>query len=178
VRYVALLRGINLAGHKMVAMAELRAALTAMGFSDVSTLLQSGNAVFTAAKTSPLKLETLIEKEIEKRFKMQVDIHVRDAAELAFVIGANPLRKEADAAPSQFLVTFFREPLDPALVKALQSAISGPERVRCVERHLYMTFPEGIGNSKASLLIDRTLRAKGTARNWNTVTKIAALMGG
>ena len=177
-RYVALLRGINLAGHKMVAMAELRAALAKMGFTDVSTLLQSGNALFTAAKTKPAKLEALIEQEIEKRFKLQVDIHVRDAGEIASVIEANPFRREAEAAPSQFLVSFYREPIDPPLVTALQAAIAGPERVRCVDRHLYMTFPEGIGNSKAPLLVDRTLRVKGTARNWNTVTKIAALMGG
>ena len=176
-KYAALLRGINLAGHKMVAMAELRAALTKLGFSDVSTLLQSGNVVFSAQRTTPAKLEALIEKDIEKRFKMQVDIHVRDGAELASVIDANPLRTEAEAAPSAFLVTFYREPLDTALVKTLQSAISGPEKVRCVGRHLYMTFPEGIGNSKAALIIDKTLRVKGTARNWNTVTKIAALMG-
>ena len=93
------------------------------------------------------------------------------------MIGANPFRKEAESAPSQFLVTFYRDPLDTALVKTLQSAISGPEKVRCVGRLLYMTFPEGIGNSIAALLIDKTLRIKGTARNWNTVTKIAALMG-
>ena len=177
-RYVALLRGINLAGHKMVAMADLRAALTKLGFSDVSTLLQSGNAVFTAKKTGPSALEVQIEKEIETRFKMQVDIHVRDAGELAAVIGENPFRKEAESAPSQFLVTFYREPVDQALVRSLQAAISGPEKVRCVGRHLYMTFPEGIGNSKAALLIDKMLRAKGTARNWNTVTKIAKLMDG
>ena len=177
-RYAALLRGVNLAGNKMVAMAELRAALTKLGFTDVSTLLQSGNAVFTAPKTTPATLEALIEKDFEKRFKMQVDIHVRDGAELASVIEANPMRKEAEAAPSGFLVTFYREPPDTALVKTLQSAISGPEKVRCVGRHLYMTFPEGIGNSKAALLVDKTLRIKGTARNWNTVTKIAALVCG
>ena len=177
-RYAALLRGVNLAGNKMVAMAELRAALTKLGFTDVSTLLQSGNAVFTAPKTTPATLEALIEKDFEKRFKMQVDIHVRDGAELASVIDANPMRKEAEAAPSAFLVTFYREPLDTALVKTLQSAIAGPEKVRCVGRHLYMTFPEGIGNSKAALLVDKTLRIKGTARNWNTVTKIAALVCG
>ena len=175
-RYVALLRGINLGGHKMVAMAELRAALATMGFSDVSTLLQSGNAVFTAKKTPPAKLEALIEKEIQKRFKMEVDVHVRDHAELAAAIAANPFRRQAESAPSQFLVTFYREPLDASLVKALQAAIAGPEQVCSAGRHLYMTFPEGIGNSRATLLIDKTLRVKGTARNWNTVTKIAALL--
>lgn len=175
-KYAAFLRGINLAGNKMVAMAELRVALTKLGFSDVSTLLQSGNAVFSAQRTTPARLEALIERDFEKRFKMQVDIHVRDGAELASVIDANPMRKEAEAAPSAFLVTFYRQPLDAALVKTLQSAIAGPEQVRAVGRHLYMTFPEGIGNSRAGLLVDKTLRVKGTARNWNTVRKIAALV--
>ena len=177
-RYAALLRGVNLGGNKMVAMADLRVALAKLGFTDVSTLLQSGNAVFTAPKTKSATLEALIEKDFEKRFKMQVDIHVRDGAELSSAIDVNPMRQEADAAPSAFLVTFYREPLDLALVKALQGAIAGPEKVRAVGRHLYMTFPEGIGNSKAALLIDKTLRAKGTARNWNTVRKIAALVCG
>jgi uncharacterized protein (DUF1697 family) len=175
-RYVALLRGINLGGNKMIAMAELRAALTRLGLSDVGTLLQSGNAVFSASRTTPAKLEALIEKAIEKRFRMQVDVHVRGGAEWASVIADNPLLAEAQAAPSQFLVTFYREPIEPSLVRALQASIAGPEQARGVGRHLYMTFPEGIGKSKATLLVDKTLLAKGTARNWNTVQKIAALV--
>ena len=173
--YVALLRGINVGGNKMVAMAELRAALTEMGLAEVRTLLQSGNVVFRAAAQPSAKLEARLEKEAGKRFGFAPDFHVRTADEWREVIAANPFPKEAKADPGHLLVTFFKTPVDTAKVKALQSAIIGPEIARCNGRQLYMTYPNGVGNSKAALLIDRMLGARGTARNWNTVTKLAAL---
>jgi uncharacterized protein (DUF1697 family) len=173
--YVALLRGINVGGNKMVAMAELRAALTKAGFSNVRTLLQSGNVVLDAVASSPVKLESQLEAEVKKRFSLQVEVHVRSAAELAAVIEANPFAAEATRDPSHLLVTFFKTPLDVAKVKATQAAIAGPERLQADGRHLYMVFPEGIGHSKATVVVGRMLGPGGTARNWNTVQKLAAL---
>jgi len=174
--YVALLRGINVGGNKMIAMADLRAALEAMGLAGVRTLLQSGNVVFRAAAQAPPKLEARLEKEAGKRFGFTPDFHVRTAGEWRQVVEENPFPAEAKADPGHLLVTFFKAPLDTARVEALQAAITGPELVRCSGRHLYMTFPAGIGASKAPILVDRTLGARGTARNWNTVTKLAALI--
>jgi uncharacterized protein (DUF1697 family) len=174
--YVALLRGINVGGNKMIPMAALRAALAEIGFADVRTLLQSGNVVFRAAARAPGKLEALLEKEAGTRFGFSPDFHVRTADEWRGVVAANPFPNEATDDPSHLLVTFFKAPLDPAHVRKLQSAITGPERVRSEGRHLYMTFPDGIGRSKAPLLVDRILGARGTARNWNTVLKLAALV--
>jgi len=173
--YIALLRGINVGGNKMIAMAELRAALAELGFADVRTLLQSGNVVFRAPAQPPEKLERRLEKEATTRFGFAPDFHVRTADEWRQVVGANPFPQEAAKDPSHLLVTFFRAPLDAAKVRALQGAISGPELVRADGRHLYMTFPNGIGTSKAPLLVDKTLGARGTARNWNTVLKLEAL---
>ena len=171
--YIALLRGINVGGNKMVSMAELKTALTALGFTDVSTLLQSGNAVFCCKAAKPAALEAMLEKELAKRLGVTADIHVRTAEEWAAVVAANPFEKEAKTDPGHLLVTFFKAPLDAAKVKALQAAITGPERVRADGRHLYMTFPDGVGNSKASILAGKML-GPGTARNWNTVLKLAA----
>lgn len=175
--YVALLRGVNVGGNNMVAMADLRAMLEALGFEDPKTLLQSGNAVFRAAAKSPAKLETLLESESKKRLGVSCDYHVRTAAELRAAIDANPLKAEAKTDPSRMHLSFFRAPLDASKVKAAQAAIAGPEIVRCDGRHLYVFFPDGMGNSKAGLVIDRTLGVRGTARNWNTVLKLAALTG-
>ena len=174
--YIALLRGINVGGNKMIAMAALRAALAEMGFADARTLLQSGNAVFRAPARAPAKLEALLEKEAGTRFGFSPDFHVRTADEWRAVVAANPFPREAKADPSHLLVTFFKAPLDPANVRKLQAAITGPEIVRSDGRQLYMTFPDGIGTSKAALLVDKTLGARGTARNWNTVLKLAALV--
>ena len=174
--YVGLLRGINVGGNKMVAMAELREMVTALGFTDVKTLLQSGNVVFRGPAKATAKLESQLEAALEKRFGMNVDFHVRTADEWRAVIDANPFPAEAKKDPSHLLVTCFKAPLDKANVKAVQAAITGPETLHADGRHLYMVFPDGIGKSKAPVIVGRTLRAYGTARNWNTVLKLAALM--
>ena len=178
--YIGLLRGINVGGNKMVAMADLRDMITKIGFSDVKTLLQSGNVVFRAAAKVPAKLESQLEAELEKRLGLKVEFHVRTADEWRAVIAANPFGAEAKKDPSHLLVSCFKAPLDKANVKALQDAIAamnGPELLEADGRHLYMVFPDGIGNSKANRVIDRKLRALGTARNWNTVLKLAASCG-
>ena len=178
--YIGLLRGINLAGNQMVAMADLRDMVTRLGFSDVKTLLQSGNVVFRGAAKAPAKLEAQLEAALEKRLGFHVEFHVRTADEWNAVIAGNPFRTEAQKDPGHLLVTCFKAPLDQANVKALQAAIaamSAPEVLKADGRHLYMVYPEGVGNSKVNRIIDRTLGARGTARNWNTVQKLAALTG-
>jgi uncharacterized protein (DUF1697 family) len=175
--FIGLLRGINVGGSKMVAMADLRVLMTRLGFSDVQSVLQSGNLVFShkGAARSAATLESLLETEVEKRLGLTADVHVRTADEWKAVVVANPFHEEAASDPSHLLVTFFKKPLVRANVKALQAAITGPERLEADGRHLYMVFPDGIGNSKALRIIDRKLGARGTARNWNTLQKLAAL---
>jgi uncharacterized protein (DUF1697 family) len=172
--YVALLRGINVGGNKMIAMAALRELLTKRGYKDVKTLLQSGNVVFRAPAQDAAKLEAQLEREIEKAFKMKVDFHVRTAGEWQAIVDANPFGAEAKRDPGHLRVTCFKTPLDKAAVKALQAEISGPEVLQADGRHLYMVFPDGMGNSKAAVIVGRKL-PPGTARNWNTVLKLAAL---
>ena len=174
-RYIALLRGVNLGGYKMVSMADLRALIAKMGFTDVQTLLQSGNVVFSGPSKAPSVLESQIEKELEKRLELKVDIHIRTPQEWRAVIEANPFPAEAKKDPSHLLLTCYKSPLEASRVKAAQQAITGPERLHASGRHLYMTFPGGIGRSKAGVVVGKTLGA-GTARNWNTVLKLAAML--
>ena len=175
--YVAFLRGINVGGNKMVAMAELRVMLEALGLSDVRTLLQSGNAVFGGPARPAAKLEQQLEAAMAKHFGMSCDYHVRTAAELRAVIDANPLKVQARNDPSRTIVSFYKKPLDSAAVKAAQAAIDGPEILRADGRHLYMYYPNGQGNSKAAITVGRILKVNGTARNWNTILRLAALAG-
>jgi uncharacterized protein (DUF1697 family) len=175
--YIGLLRGINVGGNKMVAMADLREMVTALGFSDVKTLLQSGNVVFRGPAAVTAKLESRLEAALEKRLGLKVDFHVRAADEWRAVVAANPFPVEAKKDPGHLLVTCFKVPLDAANVKAAQAAIAGPEKLHADGRHLYMVFPDGMGNSKANAILARTLGASGTSRNWNTVLKLTALCG-
>ena len=176
--YIALLRGINVGGNKMVPMADLRATIEGLAFTNVKTLLQSGNVVFEGKSVKPVVLEKRLEDEIARRLGVQCDLHVRTADEWSAVVDGNPFAAEARTDPGHLLVTFYREPLDAARVAAFQRSIAGPERLRADGRHLYMTFPDGVGRSKAAVSMDKMLGTKGTARNWNTVTKLAALAGG
>lgn len=175
--YVALLRGINVGGNKMVAMAALRAMLEELGFEDAETLLQSGNAVFRAQSKSAAALERQLEAETQRRLGVAAEYHVRTAKELHAVIAANPLPAQAASDPSHFVVIFHKAPIAAAAVRAAQAAISGPEILRADGRHLYMFFPEGMGRSKAPAEVGKVLRVHGTARNWNTVRKLADLAG-
>jgi uncharacterized protein (DUF1697 family) len=174
--YIGLLRGINVGGNKMVPMAELREMITGLGFSDVKTLLQSGNVVFRGPAKACAKLETQLEAALEKRLGFNVEFHVRTADEWKAIVKANPFAAEALKDPGHLLVSCYKAPLDQANVKALQGAITGRETLKADGRHLYMVFPDGVGNSKAGPLVDRKLAAKGTARNWNTVQKLLALL--
>jgi uncharacterized protein (DUF1697 family) len=175
--YIGLLRGINVGGNNMVAMAVLRDLVTVLGFSDVKTLLQSGNVVFRGAPKAPATLERQLEAALEKRLGLTIEFHVRTADEWRQVVAANPFPAEAKKDPGHLLVSCFKAPLIAANVKAAQAAITGPERLHADGRHLYMVFPDGMGNSKAVPIIGRKLGVNGTARNWNTVLKLTALCG-
>jgi len=173
--YIALLRGVNLAGHKMVAMADLRAMLEALGFTDVRSLLQSGNLVFQARAQASTTVERKLEQEAQRRLDLATDFHVRTAAEWQTIIRRNPFADAARTDPGHLLMMCFKEAPAAKDVKALQAAIKGREVVRAVGRQAYFIYPDGVGTSRlTTALIDKTLGLRGTARNWNTVLKLGA----
>jgi uncharacterized protein (DUF1697 family) len=174
--HVALLRGINVGGQNLVAMADLRELLGALGFAGVQSLLQSGNLVFDGGHRTGAELERLLEVETAKRLGVAADYVVRSAAEWGTLIARNPFREEAKRAPGHLLVMFLKTAPRARDVQALQAAILGPERIRSAGKQLYVVYPEGIGRSKfTGTLIEKNLGVRGTGRNWNTVLKLAAL---
>jgi len=177
--HIALLRGINVGGHKQIAMADLRDLLMQLGFANVISLLQSGNLVFDATGKTAAQLERLFETEVEKRLRLQTDFFVRTAKEWKDVVAHNPFPKEATRDPGHLVVMFLKDAPNVTAVKALQKAITGPEVVRAGDKHLYIVYPDGIGRSRlTNAVIDKQLGTRGTGRNWNTVLKLAALAAG
>jgi uncharacterized protein (DUF1697 family) len=175
-RMAALLRAVNVGG-RQVAMAELRRVAAEAGFDDPKTLLASGNLLFGTTLSAAAAGKRL-EGEIEKAFGLVSEVFVRDVAELKAVVAANPLPDLALEAPSRFMVTFLDgEP--QAGLETLETACGLGERVRLGPGCLYIWFPEGAGKSKlANGLIERRLKVRGTARNWNTVGKLIAALEG
>jgi len=173
---IALLRAINVGGRAPVAMADLRDLLTRLGLVEPRSLLQSGNLVFRGGPGTGAELERLLETEAEKQLGLRTDFFVRTGTEWKAVVASNPFRREAERDPSHLLVMFLKDLPDAGSVKAVQAAITGPEVVRAKGRQLYIVYPEGIGRSRLTgTLIEKKLGGRGTARNWNTVLKLAAL---
>jgi uncharacterized protein (DUF1697 family) len=171
-RYVVLLRGINLGKARQIAMPRLREVLEARGHGSVRTHLRSGNVVLD----SPLgatKLAADVRSAVEADWGFDVPVVVRTGAELAAVVAGDPFATEA-TDPARYLVTFLVEPPPPDKVDALPKADTGAYLVR--GRELYLWLPDGIANTPlASWKWDQLLGVPGTARNWNTVTKLAEL---
>ncbi|HWM02449.1 MAG TPA: DUF1697 domain-containing protein [Actinophytocola sp.] len=168
--YVALLRGINLAGKRRVAMADLRTWLTELGYTDVRTLLQSGNAVFRTGKR-PDTVRRELEKRLADGAGFQIDCVVRTVDELRAVIEADPLGTVADN-PSRYLVSFLGGVAAPPAFAADSFA---PELFHLAEREVYFWVPDGIQNSKVLAAFPARKGEVATVRNWNTVTKLLAM---
>lgn len=174
--HVALLRGVNLAGRRAVAMADLRAMAESLGFTEVRTLLNSGNLVFRGAGQSGAQLEELFEAASEKHLGFRTDFHVRSATELSTMIKHNPFPAEAQNDPGRLIVFFVKKTLPSKAFVTLQAAVKNSERVLGKGRHAFIYYPDGQGRSRLTLsMIDKAIGV-GTGRNWNTVMKLAELM--
>jgi uncharacterized protein (DUF1697 family) len=177
--YIGLLRAINLAGLNQVAMADLRALVTGLGFADVKTLLQSGNVIFRTGSRAAAGLERALEKALHADLGVQTDFFVRSASEWEALVDANPFRREAQRDPGRLIALVLRDAPDQSRVRDLQKAIVGREVVRAGGRHAYIVYPDGQGRSRLTVaLIEKKLGTRGTARNWNTVLKLRALAAG
>jgi uncharacterized protein (DUF1697 family) len=171
--YVALLRGINLGGHKKIKMDELRAALAAMGFDDVKTYIQSGNVVFKAAKISDKALSKKIEATILSKFGHSVSVIIRTAEEIEQLIANNPFLKQPDIDQTKLHVMFLREPPAQSALQQLETLVLKPDQFRFLGKELYFYLPNGVAESVVMKKpIDRVLAIPTTMRNWRTVNTI------
>jgi uncharacterized protein (DUF1697 family) len=174
VRFIGLLRGINVGGNKKVAMSDLLALLQRLKFDEARTLLQSGNLVFRTNGKTAAQLERLLESEVLKRLALETRFFVRSEEEWKAVIAANPFPNEAKRDPAHLVVMFLEREPKADDVNALQGAIKGRETLRADGRHLYIVYPDGMGTSRFShSVIEKKLEMRGTARNWNTVLKLS-----
>jgi uncharacterized protein (DUF1697 family) len=177
--YIALLRSVNVGGNGRLVMADLREMAEGLGHTNVRTLVATGNLIFESKRKTPARLEKELEDAALKRLDLTVDIIVRTAKEWAAVVEANPFPEMAKDDPSHLVVMAMKKKPTAAGVEAVRAAVKGPEVVEAAGRELYITYPSGIGTSPLSgAVIERRLGMRGTARNWNTVTRIAEAVTG
>ena len=165
-RYVALLRGINVGGSGLLPMKDLAALCETLGFTQVRTYIQSGNVLFESKLSEP-NSKKLLEDALEKRMGKKVSVMIRTEAELDEILAANPF---ADKEPAKVGIAF----LDAAPPKDVLQKLTAPdgEQVHLGAREIYIYYPIGMGRTKLKL----PLLASATVRNANTVAKLAALL--
>jgi uncharacterized protein (DUF1697 family) len=174
--YLALYRAVNVAGHGSVSMAALRDLAAGLGFENPRTILQSGNLVFEASALSAAEIEPKLEAETAARLGVETPVVVRSGTDWHRIVAANPFPREAKDDPGHLLVMALKRPARAEDVRALQAAIVGREQVRGDGAQLYLWYPDGVGRSTlTAAVIEKAVGTRGTARNWNTVGKLAAL---
>ncbi|HEV2119280.1 MAG TPA: DUF1697 domain-containing protein [Candidatus Bathyarchaeia archaeon] len=174
--YVALLRGINVGGQKIVDMEKLRSSFEALGYRHVRSYLQSGNVIFEAAKTSADDLSKIIRKKILSDVGFPVSVIVRTANELKKIAAHNPFLSEKSVDHSKLHVTFSAELPAEGAVGKLDSLGAFPDRFLVKGREIYLYCPNGYGRTKLSNnAIEKVLSVKATTRNWNTVGALVTI---
>lgn len=181
-RYVALLKGINVGGHKRIAMADLRALVIGLGHTEVATLQAAGNVIFTAGEGAAAQLSANLEAAIVAELGMSVRVAVRTAGDLAGVVQRNPLAADPEN-PRRYFVGFLTGTPEPAaagdvqaeLEKAAAGRGDAADRIWLSGGEAYFWCPTGFSLLDHAALIERRLGVAVTTRNWNTVGKLALL---
>jgi uncharacterized protein (DUF1697 family) len=172
---VALLRGINVGAKTKVPMAELRSSLESLGLEDVTTYIQSGNAVCRSRTAGTPALAARIERRIRKDFGIDAAVLLRTPAELAKVVNSNPFVR-AGADPAKLHVAFLDSVPPRKAVAGLDPERSAPDEFEHRGREIYLHLPNGFGRSKLTIdYFERRLGVRATARNWRTVNKLIEL---
>ena len=174
--HVALLRGINVGTAKRVGMPELRATVEELGYGEVRTLLNSGNVVFSGARSEPRKTALRIEKALQAKLGISARVTVLSEEELAEAVAGNPLGKVADN-PSRLLAGFLSDVNDRGKFAEISKKDWGDEKFAMgTGRAVYMWLPQGVIKSRLNAAVTRALGDGVTSRNWSTMLKLKEMM--
>ncbi len=173
-RYFAFLRAINVGGRSTIKMEALRRAFEGLGFTDVETLIASGNVSFMSSARGAVPLEKKIESALKTRLKINVDVLVRSENELRAVSRRRPFSGPA-LRQGDLNVIFMRERLEAARKRKLGELETRSDSFRQYGREVYWLRQRGPDRSDyASVPLDRVLPAPFTVRSMRTVMKLAA----
>ena len=175
-KYIALLRGINVGGHNKIPMAELRSLCAQNGLENTESYVQSGNLVFTSART-PSEVEDLLEQVICQHFGFSIPVIVRAAKQWHSIVAGNPFPGASDTKPNLVMLGLSKDIPSLEARQELLNYAKFNERVKLADKHLWIFFPDGVGMSKITpAVLDRLVGSVVTMRNWRTVQRLSALV--
>ena len=170
-RYVALFRGINVGKAKRIAMADLRRLLEKLGYTDVKTLLNSGNAIFTGDQRGNSTHAERIRAAVSKQLGVDAVVVVKSARDVAAIMAGNELGSLA-TDPARLLIAVTDDASALAALKSVAARPWGREKVHLGKQAAYVWCADGILESPALNAVMKGLAGAGTTRNWTTLGKI------
>lgn len=174
IRYVVLLRGINVGSGRKVPMADLKTLCESLGLKNVQTYIQSGNLVFELAQSELISaLETRLQKAFSDTFGFEIPVLIRTAEEWAESIAQNPFLKEENPDIDRLHLTCLKELPSPELLEKIKTYQYLPDRYEIVGRDVFIFCAAGYGTSKlVNSFFETKLKTPATTRNWKTVMKL------
>jgi len=174
--FIAMLRGINVSGHKIIKMEQLRASFDGLGFKNLKTYVQSGNVVFEAKSEPAAKVCEKIERRILGDFGFSVPVLLKTSKELGEIVKRNPFLNDAAIDRSRLHVTFLSGVPPKTALELLQPLAVPSEQLRVIGREIYLYCPDGYGKSKLSnVAIEKRLAVRATTRNWATTNALLTM---
>ena len=171
--YIALLKGINVGGHKKVPMADLRELLTKSWFENVQTYIQSGNVILQSSKSDISVIENNIQESIMDHFGFEISVLVKTRSDLKRIFNDSPFSEEKKKA-SYFML--LRNTPEDDLVKVASEKVYEGEEYKILKDCIYFFCEKGFGQAKFNAnFFERKLKTFVTARNYNTMVKLLSL---
>lgn len=174
--FISMLRGVNVGGHNRIKMDALCALYESLKLEGAKSYVQSGNVIFRTKEKNATALAKKIQDGIERKFGFRPAVILRTPEDLRKSIAASPFLRREGLEPGKILVTFLASEPGPEAGAALESLKKHPEELHLKGRELYIYFPDGAGKSKLPWSsVEKLLKTTGTARNWNSVTRMLAI---
>jgi len=176
-KYISLLRGINVSGQKAIKMSDLKSLYQEIGFQNVITYIQSGNVVFESDVKNGTSIKKKIQSTIESKYQFQVPVEIRTHHEISNIIEAWPF-DSIDLAENgtKVLLTFLSDSPLKKNIDELMKHVVNPDQLIIKGKAVYLYCPNGYGKSKLSNnFLEKKLGVDATTRNWKTVQKLYEL---
>ena len=176
-RYIALVRGINVSGQKLIKMDALKSLFISLNCEEVDIYLQSGNVIFSTNEVDPISLGSKFESEILKTFDFEVPVLMLELDELETIIKNNPFAHHFDKDPAFFHLTFLREVPANIDFKVIDKNVQNDEEFVIIEKVIYLYCPHGYGRTKlTNNFFENKLGVGATTRNWKTCNELVKLI--
>ncbi|MCU0436141.1 MAG: DUF1697 domain-containing protein [Bacteroidia bacterium] len=167
--YIALLRGINVSGKRLIKMDALKTLCHTLGFADTQTYIQSGNLVFRATEKKTSALETRLGEAIEKEFGFEVPVVIKSFPEFQRIVNNNPFIHKKQINPEHLHITFLASEAEASLLQTIDPEKFLPDEFAVINDTVYLHCPNGYGNTKLhNTFFENKLKQTATTRNLKT----------